>query len=171
MGNAQVHEAVGAQVASQLLTIPPPLFRSSQREVAAHLLPAHTSRPLSVATTRTIGCGTDRWGSLLAFVRLWGRWADGDITVAQVNRWGAERIAARFRRVDARRRVGAFLRCLLSAAERKNGWQLAEQAGEASPDGMQRLVVPGPMGRRSGPLQSCCHALITVDPTDRGREG
>jgi SRSO17 transposase len=71
---------------------------------------------------------------------------DTDITVAQVERWAAElealaeRIAPRFRRVEARRRVGAFLRGLLSAAERKNGWQLAEQAGEASPDGMQRLL-------------------------------
>jgi hypothetical protein len=62
-----------------------------------------------------------------------------DITVAQVKRWAAERIAARFRRVEARRRGGAFLRGLLSTAERENGWQLAEQAGEASPDGMQRV--------------------------------
>src|ERR671937_1709279 len=71
---------------------------------------------------------------------------DSDITVAQVEHWAAElealtgRIAPRFRRVEARRRVGALLRGLLSAAERKNGWQLAEQAGEATPDGMQRLL-------------------------------
>src|SRR5918911_1951171 len=71
---------------------------------------------------------------------------DSDITVAQVEHWAAElealteRIAPRFRRVEVRRRVGALLRGLLSAAERKNGWQLAEQAGEATPDGMQRLL-------------------------------
>jgi hypothetical protein len=53
MGNVQVHAAVGAQVASQLITIPPPLFRSSQREVAAHLLPAHTSRLLLPSAART----------------------------------------------------------------------------------------------------------------------
>ena len=29
---------------------------------------------------------------------------------------------------------------MLSHAERKNGWQLAEEAGEHTPDGMQRLV-------------------------------
>src|SRR6266581_3373344 len=29
---------------------------------------------------------------------------------------------------------------LLSSVERKNGWQLAEEAGEATPDGMQRLL-------------------------------
>ena len=34
----------------------------------------------------------------------------------------------------------AYLRGLLSAVERKNGWQLAEQAGDATPDGVQRLL-------------------------------
>jgi hypothetical protein len=52
MGNAQVHAAVGAQVAPQFITIPPPLFRSFQREVAARLLPAHTSRLLLPSAAR-----------------------------------------------------------------------------------------------------------------------
>ena len=34
----------------------------------------------------------------------------------------------------------AYLRGLLSPVERKNGWQLAEQAGDATPDGVQRLL-------------------------------
>lgn len=34
----------------------------------------------------------------------------------------------------------AYLQGLLSPVKRKNGWQLAEQAGEKSPDGMQRLL-------------------------------
>ena len=29
---------------------------------------------------------------------------------------------------------------LVAGPERKNGWTLAEQAGEGSPDGMQRLL-------------------------------
>ena len=29
---------------------------------------------------------------------------------------------------------------IVSATRRKNGWQLAEQAGESGPDGMQRLL-------------------------------
>src|SRR5262249_49756731 len=37
-------------------------------------------------------------------------------------------------------RALVYLRGLLSAAERKNGWQLAEEAGERTPDGMQRLL-------------------------------
>jgi SRSO17 transposase len=51
------------------------------------------------------------------------------------------RIAPRFRRAEPRRRALAYLRCLLGAVERKNGWQLAEAAGEATPDGMQRLLA------------------------------
>jgi SRSO17 transposase len=66
--------------------------------------------------------------------------------VAQVQEWAAElealceRTAPRFGRVEVRRRAGAFLRGLLAGVERKNGWQLAEQAGAATPDGMQRLL-------------------------------
>ena len=33
-----------------------------------------------------------------------------------------------------------YLRGLLSPVERKNGWQLAERAGDATPDGVQRLL-------------------------------
>ena len=33
-----------------------------------------------------------------------------------------------------------YLRGLLSPVERKNGWQLAEQAGDTTPDGVQRLL-------------------------------
>lgn len=36
--------------------------------------------------------------------------------------------------------VLAYLRGLLGQLERKNGWMLAEAAGEVSPDGMQRLL-------------------------------
>jgi SRSO17 transposase len=51
-----------------------------------------------------------------------------------------ELISGRFARVEPRRRVGAYLRGLLAGLERKNGWTLAEHAGAASPDGMQRLL-------------------------------
>jgi SRSO17 transposase len=50
------------------------------------------------------------------------------------------RIAPRFARAEPRRRVLAYLRGLLGAVTRKNGWQLAEHAGEVTPDGMQRLL-------------------------------
>jgi SRSO17 transposase len=60
--------------------------------------------------------------------------------------WAAEleavhaRIAPRFERAEPRQRALAYLKGLLSQADRKNGWQLAEEAGDATPDGMQRLL-------------------------------
>lgn len=51
-----------------------------------------------------------------------------------------QRIASRFARAEARTRSRRYLEGLLSQVERKNGWQLAEQAGERTPDGMQRLL-------------------------------
>ena len=66
--------------------------------------------------------------------------------VGEVERWadGIERvhecIAERFRRPEPRRRVLDYLRGLLSPVERKNGWQLAEHIGDATPAGVQRLL-------------------------------
>jgi SRSO17 transposase len=51
-----------------------------------------------------------------------------------------ERIGARFGRVEPRRRALAYLRGLLSPIERKNGWQLAEVAGDRTPDGVQDFL-------------------------------
>src|SRR4051794_27384896 len=68
-------------------------------------------------------------------------------TVAAATTWAHglacvhARIAHRFRRSEPRRRALSYLRCLLGTVERKNGWQLAEAAGEATPDGMQRLLA------------------------------
>jgi SRSO17 transposase len=50
------------------------------------------------------------------------------------------RIAGRFGRVEPRRRARAYVLGLLGQVERKNGWQLAEYAGDVGPDGMQRLL-------------------------------
>lgn len=50
------------------------------------------------------------------------------------------RIAPRFARPEPRRRALGYLQGIMSATERKNGWQLAEHAREATPYGMQRLL-------------------------------
>src|SRR5918911_1626216 len=69
-----------------------------------------------------------------------------DGLVAEVADWAAgleqvhRRIAGAFARAEPRARVLAYLRGLLGRLERKNGWTLAEAAGEVSPDGMQRLL-------------------------------
>jgi SRSO17 transposase len=52
----------------------------------------------------------------------------------------AHRIAPRFGRAEPRRRALAYLRGLLAPLERKNGWQLAEAAGDAAPDGVQDFL-------------------------------
>ena len=49
-------------------------------------------------------------------------------------------VAGRFAQVQSRRRARLYLLGLLSGAERKNSWTIAEQAGDLSPDGMQRLL-------------------------------
>src|SRR4051794_41141464 len=60
-------------------------------------------------------------------------WADGLDGVV-------DRIAPRFGRPEPRRRARAYLRGLLAPVERKNGWQLAEAVGDATPDGVQDFL-------------------------------
>lgn len=52
----------------------------------------------------------------------------------------SERIAPRFSRIEVRHRVRSYLRGLLGSVERKNSWQLAEAAGDATPYGVQHLL-------------------------------
>ena len=70
----------------------------------------------------------------------------GRPTAKQVAKWAEEveavgdRIGRHFARSEPRRRAVGYVRALLGDAERKNGWQLAEQLGEATPDGVQHLL-------------------------------
>jgi SRSO17 transposase len=63
-------------------------------------------------------------------VQTWALW------LTEVER----RIMPHFPRREARRRVWAYLRGLLSPVERKNGWQIAEVVGDATPYGLQHLL-------------------------------
>jgi SRSO17 transposase len=62
------------------------------------------------------------------------------------DRWRVEfdelmgRVASRFGRVEPRATARAFVRGLLAPIERKNCWSLAEHAGLAGPQAMQRLL-------------------------------
>lgn len=49
-------------------------------------------------------------------------------------------VAGRFFRVEPRLRARAYVRGLLAPLAAKNGWTLAAAAGDARPDGMQRLL-------------------------------
>jgi SRSO17 transposase len=52
----------------------------------------------------------------------------------------AERVGPRFLRSEPRQQALAYLQGLLSSVERKNSWQLAEQAGEPGPHKFQHLL-------------------------------
>jgi len=62
-----------------------------------------------------------------------------DVVAAELDRLH-ERIGVRFARAEPRTRVRGYVSGLVAGLERKNGWTLAERAGEVSPDGMQRLL-------------------------------
>lgn len=70
----------------------------------------------------------------------------GDVTLETVRTWMLwqteveRRLGARFARREVRWRAWAYIRGLLSPVERKNGWQLAEVNGEATPYGVQHLL-------------------------------
>jgi SRSO17 transposase len=52
----------------------------------------------------------------------------------------ARRLAPYFARSESRQRASAYLQGLLSSAERKNSWQMAEVCGESTPYGFQYLL-------------------------------
>jgi SRSO17 transposase len=52
----------------------------------------------------------------------------------------ARRLAPYFARSESRQRASAYLRGLLSSAERKHSWQLAEICGEPTPYGFQYVL-------------------------------
>src|SRR6266571_1610465 len=62
-----------------------------------------------------------------------------DVVTAELDRVHA-RIRGRFTRAEPRGRAREYMSGLVAGLERKNGWTLAERAGEVSPDGMQRLL-------------------------------
>jgi SRSO17 transposase len=66
----------------------------------------------------------------LETVREWPLW------LTEVERW----LMPHFARREARRHAWAYIRGLLSPVERKNGWQLAEVNGDATPYGLQHLL-------------------------------
>jgi SRSO17 transposase len=91
--------------------------------------------------------GLDGAGSLNAMEDEAAVLEDDEADLEEVQAWATElgalhaRIAGRFARAEPRRRALAYLRGLLGNVGRKNGWQLAEHAGERTPDGMQRLLA------------------------------
>lgn len=73
-----------------------------------------------------------------------------DPTPAQAASWADDldavltRVGRHFARSESRAHVRAYLTGLLSPIERKNGWHLAEQAGDATPYAIQHLLGRAP---------------------------
>lgn len=69
-----------------------------------------------------------------------------NVVVADVAEWAqgldevGELIGARFARAEPRANAMAYLQGLLSGVKRKNSWTISEQAGQKTPDAMQRLL-------------------------------
>jgi SRSO17 transposase len=112
--------------------------------------------------------------------------ADEAADIQEVQAWAAgldalhARIAGRFVRAEPRRRALASLRGLLGSVGRKHGWQLAEHAGEPTPDGMQRLLATAdwdPDRVRDDLRASVVEhlgdagAVLVVDETGFGKQG
>ena len=70
------------------------------------------------------------------------------MTVEELEQWQAEfeafhaRFADLFERSESREQARKYLRGLLTEAERKNSWQVAEAVGDRIPDRMQGLLSP-----------------------------
>ena len=71
---------------------------------------------------------------------------DTEVALEQAQQWAdelqevAELIGEHFSRSEARERALTYLRGLMSPVERKNGWQLAEEAGDETPYATQHLL-------------------------------
>ncbi len=74
------------------------------------------------------------------------RTAATPISTEDIEQWASElnqlhqRFAAYFKRVETKQHAQDYLQGLLSGLERKNGWQIAEQVGDATPYAIQHLL-------------------------------
>ena len=93
---------------------------------------------------------------------------------------GMARVAGRFARIEPRRTATAFVEGLLSTVERKTCWSLAEYAGHADPQPMQRLLRKAVWDAdavrddtRDLLLEQCGHAdgVLIVDETGFVKKG
>jgi hypothetical protein len=81
-------------------------------------------------------------------------------------------VAGAFSNARVRRHGRSYVLGLLSQAERKNSWQLAEFAGDASPDGMQRLLNFSPWDEDAARDALARYVVRSMgDPGDAGPHG
>ena len=89
-----------------------------------------------------------------------------------IREWGDEletvagRLAPHFTRREPRERAVAYVRGLLGNAERKNGWQLAEEMGDPTPDGVQHLLARARWDADAVRDELLCHVAETLGHPD-----
>jgi SRSO17 transposase len=93
------------------------------------------------------------------------------VSVASVFEWRSElselqaRLGELFGRAEPRRQAGLYLEGLLSAVERKNGWQLAEHVGDARPWRTQRVLSHVQWDEAAA--RDLCRAYVVESLADR----
>ena len=90
---------------------------------------------------------------------------------------GAGKSTFEFENAGSRKRVRGYVLGLLSHAERKNGWALAEFAGDTAPDGMRRplnfysvdaaAIIAHFIFARSRLARSCLRFSSPIKKTER----
>lgn len=128
----------------------------------------------------------DDAGMCLASTTNAGVGYDGAVTRADLDVWECEleRLLARmdplFYRTESRRHARQYVRGLLASLERKNGWTIAEYAGEPEPKALQRFLNLSPwnvdevlelnrgyaMGHLADP-----DGIVVADPTGFEKKG
>src|SRR6266581_1347682 len=97
-------------------------------------------------------------------------------TLAEISRWHEHlrqlhaRLRPHFARPEAHQHALRYLQAVLSDLPRKNGWQIAEQARQARPYGMQRLLSAAVWDQDAvrDVLRSCvCQALHPPQPSQK----
>src|SRR3954451_24334898 len=109
--------------------------------------PFQSARTLSSRPGRTRSSRrASTTAGLCALFCLWWRRCGAMSSRSKAEDWAQElaavagRIAPQSGRAEPRRRALTYLQGLLAPLERKNGWHLAEAAGDCSPHGMQEFL-------------------------------
>src|SRR5437764_10469621 len=91
---------------------------------------AACGRPSTTVVIRVEYLHEGAWRCVMTAITAWAE--DFAALLAQ--------IGPRFARSEARRHAADYLHGLLSHTVRKNGWQLAETVGDATPYGIQQFL-------------------------------
>src|SRR5258708_19946038 len=99
------------------------------------------------------------------------------MTEEELEQWQEEfeafhaRFADLFERSESREQARKYLRGLLTEAERKNSWQVAEAVGDRLPDRMQRLLYRVPWEADAPPERLQGFLIGTFEDPEGSREG